>query len=111
LDMGSPAVHLESMQWANVELSGNPILHFSNGRKCEEIGWYSTAVVVIDTPEKRTAATLGAPEEAKLLLDTIVRNRIAVRVAGSRRNRADPKASPGWCSVEMIWGASDAKLP
>ena len=111
LDMGSPALQLESMQWANVQQSGDPILHFSNGRDCVEMGWYSTAAVVIDTPERRTAATLGAPEEAKRLLDTIVRNRIAVRIAGSGRNRADPKPSTAWCSVEMVWGASNTKLP
>ena len=110
-DTASPALNLERLQWADVQQSANPILHFSNGRDCVEVGWYSTAAVVIDTPERRVSATLGAPEEAKQLLDTIVRNRIPVRVAGNRRNRADSRPSADWCSVEMVWAVSSTNLP
>ncbi len=105
-DASGPALRLENMQWADVQQSGNPILHFSDGRNCVEVGWYGTAAVVIDTAEGRAAATLSASEEAKQLLETIRRSRIPVRIAGSRRNRADSKPNPAWCSVEMVWGVS-----
>ncbi|MCE5306927.1 MAG: hypothetical protein LLG20_04745 [Acidobacteriales bacterium] len=110
-DTASPALNLENVQWANVQQSGDPLLRFSNGRNCAAVGWYSTAAVVIDTPQRRIAATLGAPEEAKMILDEIVRSRIPVHVAGSRRNRTGTKPSAGWCSVEMVWGANNTKLP
>jgi hypothetical protein len=111
LDTASPALRLENLRWADVRRSGDPILHLSDGRDCAEAGWYSTAAVVIDTPERRVAATLGAPEEAKQLLDTILRSRIPVHIAGSRRNRAGSNTKTGSCSVEMVWGAISTQLP
>ncbi len=105
IDKNGPTLRLERLQWADVQQSGQPKLHFSDSRDCVEIGWYSTAAVVLDAPERRVAATLGAPEQARQLLDTIVRDRIPVSTAGSRRDRAGT-AKPGWCSVEMIWASS-----
>lgn len=46
--MTSPDLYLESVRWANVQQSENPILHFSNGKDCAEVAgtlrpqWSST---------------------------------------------------------------------
>jgi len=95
-------VKIEHLKWANVQQSGNPVLQLSDGRSCQEIGWYSTATVVLDSPDRRVAATLGAPEEAKQLLETIVRLGLPVQVAGNRRDR-DGGSKRNSCSLEMIW--------
>jgi hypothetical protein len=108
MEAAAPEVKIERLKWANVRQSENPVLRFSDGRSCEEMAWYSTATVILDMPDHRVAATLGAPEEARHLLETIVRRGIPVRVVGHRRYW-DPRigVERDSCSPEMIW-AQDA---
>jgi hypothetical protein len=101
-------VRIEHIKWANVAQSENPMFELSDGRRCEEMAWYSSAVVVVDAPDRRVAATLGAPEEAEQLLQTIVRRRLPVRISGNRRNRYSTSTNEGApCFPEMVW-ADDA---
>jgi hypothetical protein len=99
----APTRRLERLDWADVRRSGLPKFRFSDGGECLAAGWYSTMAVVIDTPERRIAATLGSPELAKQLLDKIAKERISVLTAGNRRSSS---AEATGCSVELIWGAS-----
>ncbi len=101
-------VRIEHMKWANVQQPENLVLELSDGRRWEEIAWYSSAGVVLDAPDRRVAATLGAPEEAKQLLETIERRRLPVRVSGNRRNRPGTGTNErAPFSPEMVW-AEDA---
>ena len=102
-DSNNPALKVEHLDWADVQQSGNPKLRLSDRRRCEEIGWYATAVVVLDTPSRRVAATLGAPEEARQFLETIIRQGLSVHVTGSRRNRAESGPNRVGCFPEMVW--------
>ena len=99
---------LERVEWADVQQSGDPMLRLSNGRECEMAGWYSSAAVIIDAPGGRSTATLGAPAEARKLLEEIARRRLPTRIAGNRRNRSAPTKVDGkvWCSVEMVWAVN-----
>lgn len=110
-DSNAPAVKIKHLTWADVQQSGMPRLQLSDGRNCGEVGWYSTAMVVLDSPERRVAATLGAPEEAQQFLQTIVRRGLPVQVIGWRRdNSAKPEGERAGCFPEMIW-ASDITRP
>jgi hypothetical protein len=64
-DANTPVLRVRDLQWADAQLSGRPKILLSDGRIFEEDGWYSTAIVVLDRPEARLAATLGAPAEAR----------------------------------------------
>jgi hypothetical protein len=111
---GAAEVRIEHLKWSDVQQSENPVLQLSDGRRCEEMAWYSSAVVVVDSPSQRSGATLGAPEQAKELLESIVRRRLPVRIAGNRRNR-DSTSEQARCSPEMVWasdtGTSNHRIP
>ena len=113
VDPNAPAMTLERVEWADVQQSGDPMLRLSNGRECEMAGWYSSAAVIIDAPGGRSTATLGAPAEARKLLEEIARRRLPTRIAGNRRNRSAPTKVDGkvWCSVEMVWAVNSTQLP
>ena len=113
---GGAEVRIEHLKWANVQQSENPVLQLSDGRRCEEIAWYSSALVIVDSSTGRSAATLGAPEEARQLLENIVRRHLPVRISGNRRNRdSTGKNEQARCSPEMVWandiGTSNDRIP
>lgn len=104
-DAGGKAVVITKMEWRDMQQSENVVLHLSDGRRCEVATWYSTASVVLDAPEGRVAATFGAPDIARRLLETMVRRRIPVQISGKRRSgEGEPE-----CMPEMLW-ADDISL-
>ena len=97
-------LRITRLTWANVSVSESPKLELSDGRRCEENAWDATAFVILDAPGGGEGATLGAPEKAHQLLETIVRRRLPVRISSNRRNRhAGGTAGPANCSLEMVW--------
>jgi len=102
-DSNTPLLKIQNLKWADVQRSGMPTFRLSDGRECGESGWDSTAMVVLDTRDRRIAATLGAPEDAHQILQGIVQRGLPVQVMGWRRNRAAKPGMARGCFPEMIW--------
>lgn len=86
---------LNHFRWANVEFSEDPTLYFGDGRICRPKAWYSTFVTIIDRPNSRDAAFLGAAGQQRRLLTEIVTRKLHVRLAGRR--------DATHCSPETLW--------
>jgi hypothetical protein len=106
-DITAHSGRLTAIHWANVAQSQNPQLDLSDGSVCVPVAWYSSMVVVQDTPGGRNAATLGAPEEAHRLLNEIVRAKVSVDIRGSRRYAVTgvEKPNQAQCIPETIWAS------
>lgn len=99
---------LTAVHWANVSQSENPQLDLSDETVCTPVAWYSSMVVVRDTTGGRSAATLGAPEEAHRLLNMIMQAKVGVEVKGHRRYAVtgDQKSNPTRCVPETVWATA-----
>jgi len=96
-------VTIDKLLWANVKESENPTFIFSDGRTCSPVAWYGTLVVVVDQDAGRKSATLSDPEDSKQLLDTIVHDKLPVRISGHRPPREDKSSD---CAPELIWAGN-----
>ena len=103
---------ITAVHWANIQTSENPEVELAGGVACRPVAWYSSMVVVLDTPNGRTAATLGASEEAHGILDAMMKSKVTVEVKGQRRYAVtgDRPSKPTRCVPETIWG-SEAGRP
>ncbi len=103
------ASRLRAVTWADVDQSENPTLNLGNGTVCSPVAWYSTMVVVLDTAHGRSAATLGAPEEARELLETIRDRKLNVQIMGRRRFAVtgDSTQKPTRCVPETVWAGAN----
>lgn len=96
---------LTAVRWADIQQSGNPEMKLSDGTVCTPVAWYSSMVVVLDGPDGREAATLGAPEDAQALLETIMESKLGVQMKGKRRyaSTGDRPFKPTPCIPETVW--------
>jgi len=101
---------LTAVHWAKTETSRDPELILSDGTVCTPIAWYSSMVVVVDGADGRTAATLGAPENAHKLLDLIAKERFVVEIKGQRRDpgTGEHVLEPTSCIPETVWASDGA---
>jgi hypothetical protein len=101
---------LAAVRWADIQVSENPEVKLSDGTVCTPVAWSSSMVAVVDGPDGRTAATLGASEEAHALLNTMVQSKLVVQVKGKRRYAVtgDRPPKPTACIPETIWATQAA---
>lgn len=95
-------VNLTAIEWGRGS-SENPVLSLSDGRSCQPVAWYSTLAVVIDRPNRRDAAIMGASESTLRLLSEIQRRHLPVIVGGHRRYRHVQEQPTTECVPEFIW--------
>ncbi|MBS1824461.1 MAG: hypothetical protein JST93_04010 [Acidobacteria bacterium] len=95
-------LYLRRLNWADVRISAQPVLEFSDGRRCVAVSWYGTMTTVVDEPGQRVSATLGSPVRARQLLERIVKQKLPVWVGGRRHQRAQGAQ----CSVETVWATA-----
>jgi hypothetical protein len=106
-DQSTRTARLQAIQWADTRQSENPRLILDNGTVCEPVAWYSTMTVILDSPAGRTAATLAAPDEARVLLEKIRDEKLRVEVFGKRRYAVtgDHRPRRTACVPETIWAS------
>ncbi len=103
-DLGAgTSVTITRLNEGNEQPLPNPTIQLSDDRACAGLDWFSTTTVVLDTPERRVAAVLDAPEEGKRLLEAIARKAIPIRLSGNRHRNDDDAARRDQCLPEMIW--------
>jgi hypothetical protein len=91
-------VRIDKLEWPGAADSTDPSILLGDGRTCRLRS--ATVEVVLDREAGRQSAIMGAAQDAKRLLEEIVREKLPVRLSGHRAPEDGPSDV---CAPELIW--------